>query len=75
MNDVWQHSQLLARGRWSKVETPAGPIAALLPPGAACAPMPRMDAIPALGQHTDMILAELGWSAADIAVLRSAGAI
>jgi formyl-CoA transferase len=51
------------------------PIPALLPPGAACDPTPRMDAIPALGQHADMILAELGWSAADIAVLRSAGAI
>ena len=75
MHDVWQHPQLHARGRWSEVETPADPIPALLPPGAACAPTPRMDAIPALGQHTDMILAELGWSTADIAVLRSAGAI
>ena len=75
MHDVWQHPQLLARGRWSEVETSADPIPALLPPGVACAPTPRMDAIPALGQHTDMILAELGWSTADIAVLRSAGAI
>jgi len=75
MHDVWQHPQLLARGRWSEVETSADPIPALLPPGAACASTPRMDAIPALGQHTDMILAALGWSSADIAVLRSAGAI
>jgi itaconate CoA-transferase len=75
MHDVWQHPQLHARGRWSEVETPAGPIPALLPPGAACAPTPRMDAISALGQHTDLILAELGWSTADVADLRSAGAI
>ena len=34
-----------------------------------------MDAVPALGEHTDAILAELGWSGADIAALRSEGAI
>jgi itaconate CoA-transferase len=39
------------------VETPAGPVPALLPPGQSAA---RMDAIPGLGAHTDAILAELG---------------
>jgi itaconate CoA-transferase len=75
MHDVWKHPQLQARGRWIQVETPAGPIPALLPPGVVDAFPPRMDPVPALGQHTDAILAELGWSTADIDALRSAGAV
>jgi crotonobetainyl-CoA:carnitine CoA-transferase CaiB-like acyl-CoA transferase len=34
-----------------------------------------MDAVPALGQHTDAILATLGYSATRIAVLRTEAAI
>ena len=30
--DVAVHPQLAARGRWSRVDSPAGPIPALLPP-------------------------------------------
>jgi itaconate CoA-transferase len=75
MHDVWEHPQLRARGRWTEVATPAGPIPALLPPGAVDAFTPRMDAVPALGQHTDAILGELGWDAAAIERLRRAGVI
>jgi itaconate CoA-transferase len=75
MNDVWQHPQLKARGRWTEVLTPAGPVPALLPPGMADASMLRMDAVPKLGQHTDAILGELGWSGADIDRLRATGVI
>ena len=75
MHDVWQHPQLEARGRWTQVGTPAGPVAALLPPADTDAFTPRMDAVPGLGQHTDSILAELGWSRAEIDALRSAGTI
>ncbi|MEY4751509.1 MAG: hypothetical protein RIQ60_3723 [Pseudomonadota bacterium] len=57
MADVWNHAQLKARQRWTEVATPAGPVPALLPPGRDDG---RMDAIPALGQHTMAILAELG---------------
>ncbi|HRY90382.1 MAG TPA: CoA transferase, partial [Rubrivivax sp.] len=64
-----------ARGRWVEVGTPAGPIPALLPPGVADADAPRMDAVPALGQHTDAILHELGWPAAHIDALRRDGTI
>uniref|UniRef100_UPI0039EEC040 CaiB/BaiF CoA transferase family protein n=1 Tax=Bordetella sputigena TaxID=1416810 RepID=UPI0039EEC040 len=68
MHDVWAHPQLRARDRWRQVEAPGGAIDALLPPG-----MPaRMDAVPALGQHTDAILNELGYDAAAIARLRAA---
>jgi itaconate CoA-transferase len=75
MHDVWQHPQLAARQRWTEVATPAGPIPALLPPGTVDAYTPRMDAVPALGQHTDAILGELGWDAAAIGRLRQLAAI
>ena len=70
MADVWVHPQLAARNRWAEVDTPVGPVPALTPPGATDA---RMDAIPALGAHTDAILAELGCDAGQIARLRAAG--
>ena len=74
MHDVWQHPQLAARRRWTEVATPAGPIPALLPPGTVDAYTPRMDAVPALGQHTDAILGDLGWDAAAIGRLRQLAA-
>ncbi|NIF73350.1 MULTISPECIES: CaiB/BaiF CoA-transferase family protein [Burkholderia] len=78
MNDmqaVWQHAQLAARQRWTMVGTPAGEIPALLPPGLSAADAPRMDPVPALGEHTDAILAELGYDAAGIARLHGSGAV
>ncbi|QGZ42171.1 crotonobetainyl-CoA:carnitine CoA-transferase CaiB-like acyl-CoA transferase [Pseudoduganella flava] len=75
MHDVWHHAQLAARARWTEVATPAGPMPALLPPGVPADFAPRMDAVPALGQHTDTILQQLGYAPLDIAALRAAGAI
>ena len=78
MAGLWAHPQLRARGRWRDVGTPAGPVPALLPPGSwgpDAGGDPRMDPVPALGQHTDAILAELGLTAAQIAELRAAQAI
>ncbi len=75
MSQVWAHEQLRARARWVTVQTPAGPVPALLPPGTHDAGQVRMDAVPALGQHTDSILAGLGYSAEEIARLRQAGAL
>jgi len=73
--DVWKHPQLAARRRWVEVGSPAGPIPALMPPAGNDSFDCRMDPIPALGEHTDSILAELGYAAADIARLREAGAV
>jgi crotonobetainyl-CoA:carnitine CoA-transferase CaiB-like acyl-CoA transferase len=56
------------------VASPAGPLPALLPPG-RWDEGPRMDPIPALGEHTDSILAELGFDAAAVGAMREAGAI
>lgn len=75
LSDVWAHPQLAARERWHTVQTPAGPIQALLPPGMTLANNPRMDPVPALGEHTDAILQELGYAGSDIERLRKAGAI
>ncbi len=75
MADVWAHPQLQARDRWVQVGTSAEPIPALLPPGTANAQQVRMDAVPALGEHTQSILQELGWGDDDIAALRAQGAI
>jgi crotonobetainyl-CoA:carnitine CoA-transferase CaiB-like acyl-CoA transferase len=57
------------------VDTPAGPVPALLPPGSWTDGDPRMDAVPALGQHTDTILRTLGLDDAAIARLRTSEAI
>ena len=75
MADVWAHPQLQARQRWQTVGSPAGAIPALLPPGRNSAFDYRMDAIPAVGQHTEAILRELGQGDEAIARLRAAGAI
>ena len=58
MEQVWHHPQLAARGRWREVGTPQGPVPALLPPGSWQRGAPRMDPVPALGQHTDAILSD-----------------
>ena len=75
MAEVWAHPQLKARERWRQVQTSAGAIPALLPPGSWQHGEPRMDAVPALGQHTDAILSRYGYSAEAIAALRDQGVV
>jgi itaconate CoA-transferase len=75
MAGVWEHPQLKARQRWSEVGSPAGQLPALLPPGRNSAFAPRMDPIPALGQHTDALLAELGYAPEEIYRLHKQGAV
>ena len=75
MHDVWNHPQLKARDRWVSVGTSEGPIPALLPPGRTNAFNPRMDAVPGLGQHSESILSELGFSNERIQNMRHAKAI
>lgn len=56
---VAAHAQLAARGRWTEVETFLGPIPALTPPHNLAAVAPRMARVPALGEDTERVLAEL----------------
>jgi itaconate CoA-transferase len=55
-----EHPQLAARDRWREVQSPAGPVRALLPPVTVPGREPAMGAIPTAGQHTAAIRAELG---------------
>lgn len=75
MHEVWAHEQLKARQRWTEVDTPAGKIPALLPPGLPEGFSARMDPVPALGEHTEAILTELGYDSAAVSKLRAERAI
>ncbi|WP_162885012.1 CaiB/BaiF CoA transferase family protein [Pseudomonas syringae] len=75
MQGVWDHPQLQARDRWREVETSAGTVPSLIPPGSNSAFEPRMDAVPGLGQHTEQVLRELGLGTDRIEQMRVAGAI
>ena len=75
MAGVWTHPQLKARDRWREVDSPVGKLAALLPPGRNAAFEPRMEAVPDLGEHTDGVLAELGYGADDIQRLHQQGTV
>ena len=70
--EVLAHPQLTARGRFAEVGSPVGPLSATLPPITVPGRPPRMDPIPALGEHTDAVLAEFGF---DPAELRNQGAL
>jgi itaconate CoA-transferase len=75
MLEFWNHPQLQARDRWREVDSPVGPIRALLPALTMAGVEPRMGPIPAVGQDTEAILRELGYTLEEIATQRRAGAI
>jgi itaconate CoA-transferase len=75
MHDLWDHEQLKARDRWVPVGTTVGPVPALKPPGRSTAFEPRMDAVPGVGEQTDVILKELGFDATAIEAMRAAKAV
>jgi itaconate CoA-transferase len=73
--DFLDHPQLEARGRWREVGSPVGPLRALLPPATMDGAEPVMAPIPSVGEHTDNILAELGYDADAVTALRRSAAI
>ncbi|MFJ4394429.1 CaiB/BaiF CoA transferase family protein [Pseudomonas sp. NPDC089396] len=75
MQGVWSHPQLQARDRWRQVGSAIGNIPSLLPPASSNAFTPRMDPVPALGEHSAHILAELGLPSERIDQLRTSGVI
>jgi itaconate CoA-transferase len=75
VDDLVEHPQLAARDRWLEVGSPVGPIRALAHPLNLSDLPRRTDPVPALGEHTDQIATELGYSADEVAALRAAGAI
>jgi crotonobetainyl-CoA:carnitine CoA-transferase CaiB-like acyl-CoA transferase len=75
MQEFLEHPQLEARGRWREVDSPVGPLWALLPPATLEGVEPVFRPIPQVGQHSDAILQELGYSTEQIAALRTQGTI
>jgi itaconate CoA-transferase len=75
VGDLWTHPQLVARERFRSIDSPAGELQALLPPATVDSFDARMDAVPALGEHSVKILRELGRPDAEIRQLQSDGVI
>ncbi|PYU32569.1 MAG: carnitine dehydratase [Acidobacteria bacterium] len=78
MNSVQEllaHPQHTKRGRRRNVPSPVGPLPALAPSILLDGAEPRMEAIPALGQDTDAILTELGYTPQQIQRLRQQGVV
>ena len=75
VDEFLQHPQLVERGKWQDVASPAGPLRALVPPFGFDDMEPKMGPIPGLGEHTDAILGELGYDRDTIAAWRQAGIV
>ncbi len=75
MRDVWAHPQLAARNRWREMASPAGPLPTLRLPGSWTDEEAPVGAVPAVGEHTDLVLADLGYSPDEIAALRRRGVV
>jgi len=73
VDDLLAHPQL--EHRWAEVESPAGPVRTLPFPVSTGGTAPAFGPIPAVGEHTGAILAELGLTDAEVAALRSSGAV
>jgi len=75
MHEVWQHPQFAARGRWTEMGSPVGGIPVLRPPVTHSDFEPAIGAVPDVGSHTHAVLAELGYSVAEIDQLRRDGTV
>jgi itaconate CoA-transferase len=75
VSDFLDHPVLAGRDRWRTVGVPGGQIAALRPPVDLAGVEPVMGPVPAVGEHTDAILRELGRSDSMIATLRGQGIV
>ena len=78
VNDIAEflkHPVLSGRNRWHDVQIPGAMAPALVPPVDVEGITPRMDPVPEAGEHTDKVLAELGYGLGDIDDLRSGNVI
>jgi crotonobetainyl-CoA:carnitine CoA-transferase CaiB-like acyl-CoA transferase len=73
--DVWNHAQLKARHRWREMSSPKGKLPTLLPPATHDGVEARLDAVPEVGEHTESILLELGFTKEEVAAWKTADAI
>jgi crotonobetainyl-CoA:carnitine CoA-transferase CaiB-like acyl-CoA transferase len=75
VQEFLDHPQLEARDRWREVDSPVGPIRALVPPVTMQGVESVMEPIPEVGEHTDAILEELDLDLDAVGSLRQAGAV
>jgi itaconate CoA-transferase len=73
--DVWNHVQFEARDKWRTVRTEGGLVRVLLPPFVFTDEEAAIGDVPSVGQHTDEVLAEIGFSTERIAMMRDVGAV
>ncbi len=72
---TWNHEQFAARDKWRDIMTENGPVRALLPPFQFTDFEAVMGDVTSVGQHTDQVLTELGYTAPEIAALHTSGAV
>jgi len=75
VQEFLDHPQLEARDRWREVDSPVGPVRALVPPVTMQGVESVMEPIPEVGEHTDAILEELDLDPDAVGSLREAGAV
>jgi itaconate CoA-transferase len=74
VGDLLEHPQL--EHRWAEVDSPAGPLRALPSPvSIGGGTVPALGPIPGVGEHTDEILAELGFTTTQVGALRDTGTV
>jgi itaconate CoA-transferase len=73
VTEFLEHPQILERGGWREIGSPAGPLRALIPPARIDGVEPVMGPVPALGEHRQQILEELGFDAGTIARWQTEG--
>ncbi len=75
VQELAEHPQIVARGRWRTVGSPVGLLRALVPPVVMEDVDPVMQPIPAVGEHTDRILREVGVDPETVVAWRRAGIV
>jgi len=75
VQEFLEHPQLASRKRWRDIDSPVGKLSALVPPADLEGMEPVMGPIPSLGQHTNLILNEIGFDAPTLAGWRQRGVI
>jgi itaconate CoA-transferase len=75
MQEFVEHPQLADRNRWRTIQSPVGPLPALVPPVDVDGVDVTMGPVPAVGQHTEDILDELGFDRPTVATWRTRGVI
>ncbi len=69
------HPQLTGRDTWREIDSPAGPLRATIPPARISGVEPVMGPVPALGEHREAILTELGFPHETIARWQKEGVV